>query len=135
VVIQTYWPDHPAILAAAAHDPSLFYAEEEAIRTELGYPPFGRLANLLVWGHSRSEVARVAGDVAVAIQARLPEGWNILGPSPSPLSRVKNVWRWHVLVKAPLKADLASPLRAAMKSLPRQEGVAVVADVDPVDLL
>ena len=135
VVIQTYWPDHPAILAAAAHDPSLFYAEEEAIRTELGYPPFGRLANLLVWGHSRSEVARVAGDVAVAIQARLPEGWNILGPSPSPLSRVKNVWRWHVLVKAPLKADLASPLRAAMKSLPRQEGVSVVVDVDPVDLL
>ena len=135
VVIQTYWPDHPAILAAAAHDPSVFYAEEEAVRAELGYPPFGRLANLLVWGHRQADVARVAGELAAALRARLPDDWSLLGPSPSPLSRVKNVWRWHVLVKAPTKADLASPLRAALKALPRTEGVSVVADVDPADLL
>lgn len=135
VVIQTYWPDHPAILAAAAHDPSLFYAEEGAIRTELSYPPFGRLANLLIWGHKQPDVARVAGELVSALQATLPEGWQLLGPSPSPLARVKNVWRWHVLVKAPLGSDLSTPIRAAMKVLPRTEGVAVVADVDPADLL
>lgn len=135
VVIQTYWPDHPAILAAAAHDPSLFYAEEEAIRTELSYPPFGRLANLLIWGHRQPDVARVAGQLAASLEAQLPHGWQLLGPSPSPLSRVKNMWRWHVLVKAPLGADLSTPIRAAIKALARTEGVSVVADVDPADLL
>ena len=50
VVIQTYWPDHPAIVAAAAHDPDSFYATELPLRRALGYPPCGRLARLVLTG-------------------------------------------------------------------------------------
>ena len=57
VIVQTYWPEHPAIRAAAAHDPDIFYAEEKSVRAELGYPPYGRLANVLVWGKDQSAVA------------------------------------------------------------------------------
>lgn len=135
VVIQTYWPDHPAILAAASHDPACFYAEEEVVRTELGYPPFGRLANVLIWGAKADEVARAATTVFSAIEAVAPEEFRLLGPSPAPLSKVKNVWRWHVLVKAPVGSDISGPLGKALKSLPRLGDVAVAVDVDPTDLL
>jgi len=135
VVIQTYWPDHPAILAAASHDPSRFYAEEKALRTELGYPPFGRIANVLIWGAKRDEVARNAQTVFSAIQAAVPAEFVLLGPSPAPLSKVKNVWRWHVLVKAPAGARISTPLGAALKSLPKMPTVSVAVDVDPADLL
>lgn len=135
VVIQTYWADHPAILAAASHDPALFYADEQTIREELGYPPYGRLANVLIWGKQQAEVARGAQAVFAALQAAVPDTWKLLGPSPAPLSRVKNVWRWHVLVKAPVDADISGPIGVALASLPRSEAVSVAADVDPADLL
>lgn len=135
VVIQTYWADHPAILAAAAHDPALFYAEEQAVRAELGYPPFGRLANVLIWGKQQADVARGAQAAFSKLEACVPADWRLLGPSPAPLSRVKNVWRWHVLVKAPVDADISAPIGLALGSLSRIEGVSVAADIDPADLL
>ena len=135
VVIQTYWPEHPAILAAASHDAATFYGNEANDRRALGYPPFGRLANVLVWGQERAQVASACDELAAAIASRLPEGWQILGPSPAPLSRLKDVWRWHVLVKAPADADLPGVLREALAAAPRRPDVALACDMDPVSLL
>jgi len=122
-------------LAAAAHDPAIFYADEEAVRAELGYPPYGRLANILIWGKEQAAVAETARTVFSALSATMIGGWQLLGPSPAPISRVKGVWRWHILVKAPRDADISSPVGVALKASKRVDGVAVVADVDPVDLL
>jgi len=135
VVIQTYWPDHPAIRAAAEHDPELFYEPERQGRSELGYPPFGRLANVLIRGKERSEVASMAATVTDAVREHACESWQVLGPSPAPLSRIKGVWRWHTLVKAPEGAGLPTMVAGALKSVKRREGVSVSVDIDPVDLL
>lgn len=135
VVVQTYWPDHPAIVAASKHEPALFYTEEERTRAELGYPPFGRIANVLVWGRDKRAVSECAARAADALRAEAPERFSVLGPSPSALSRLRGVWRWHVLVKAPEDGDVAAPVRAALASLARTEGVSVAADVDALDLL
>lgn len=135
VVIQTYWPDHRAIVAAAAHDPERFYAEERTERRALHFPPYGRLANVLVWGRERADVARTASDLAAAIISASDDATQVVGPSPAPLSRLKGVWRWHVLVKGPEHAVLAEPLRAALQLLKPKAGVSVSVDIDPVDLL
>ena len=45
VIVQTYWPEHAAIRAAAAHDRDILLLEERQTRSELGYPPYARLAN------------------------------------------------------------------------------------------
>jgi primosomal protein N' (replication factor Y) len=135
VVIQTYWPDHPAILAAASHNPALFYAQEESDRRELGYPPFGRLANVLVWGKEAAPVATAAQAHYEALVSCVPQDWQLLGPSPAPLSRVKGVWRWHVLVKAPADADISTPVGAALKQARRTPDVSASVDIDPADLL
>jgi primosomal protein N' (replication factor Y) len=135
VFLQTYWPDHPALRAAATHDASIFYTQELATRRELAYPPFGRLANVLVWGRERDEVARYAAVAAAAIVDGVPEQWAVLGPSPAPLSRLKGVWRWHVLVKAPVGAPLPGSIGAALASTSAPRGVTCAVDIDPVDML
>lgn len=135
VVIQTYRPDHPAVVAAATHDPAAFYESETRDRRELGYPPFGRLADVHVRGRDRAEVATTADAVARALEKQVPDTWRVLGPSPSPLARLKGVWRWHVLVKAPEGADLAGALGAALASVPSPDSVTVGADVDALELL
>ncbi len=135
VVIQTYWPDHPSVRAVEAHDAVTFYEQEAETRRELRYPPFGRLANVLVWGRDGSTVREHAGALTEAVRARVGEGFEVLGPSPAPLSRLKGAWRWHALVKAPAGADVAGPLGEAVASTPAPSGVSVAVDVDPMDLL
>ncbi|HET6352511.1 MAG TPA: primosomal protein N', partial [Coriobacteriia bacterium] len=135
VVVQTYWPEHPAIRAAAAHDPALFYPEERAGRAELGYPPFGRLCNVLVWGRSAEDVRASVRALAAAIAERIPEGWELRGPSPAPLERLKGVWRWHLLVKAPAHAEISTPIAEAFAAVKLSKQVSAAADIDPIDLL
>ena len=135
VIVQTYWPDHPAIQAAARHEPPVFYQEEEETRKELGYPPFGRLANVLFWGADKAAVAHAANTWAAALSAGLPEAWSVLGPSPAPIARLKGVWRWHLLVKAPSGAPLAEVLSAVEHRVPGDRKVSHAIDIDPIDLL
>jgi len=135
VVLQTYWPDHPAIVAAAQHDPAIFYGPESEMRSALGYPPYGRLANVHIRGRHSSDVAAHAAVVAEAVREVLETGWQLLGPSPSPLARIKGVWRWHLLVKAPVGAALPRALSTAVGRVKRSSTVSVSVDMDPVDLL
>lgn len=135
VVIQTYWPSHPAIVAAARHDPGLFYPQERAERTQLGYPPFGRLANIVVSGPSEREVADAAARLAKAVGSFALADMTVLGPSPAPLAKVKRAYRWHVLLKAPDNGDVSSVVTAALDQVGRVSGVSMAPDVDPQDLL
>lgn len=135
VIIQTYWPEHPAVRAAAAHDRRVLTEPELAVRRELGYPPFGRLANVVVRSRDERAAQRAGDHLAEALAGITPGTWRILGPSPAPLARLKGVWRWHILVKAPAGADISEPLRRAIAGFSRPDGVEVAIDVDPLDLL
>lgn len=134
VVIQTYWPDHPAIQAVAAGQPSQIYDRERQERTELGYPPYTRLANVLLAGPQREAVTAAADALAGALRAVLPEGWTLLGPADPALARLKGAYRRHMLLRAPRDAELGPLVRAALVRTPTPEGVTVAVDIDPIDL-
>jgi primosomal protein N' (replication factor Y) len=135
VIVQTYWPDHPAIVAAATHDSSLFIDDERRMRQETRMPPYGRLANVLVWGKDRSAVVQTANGAADAVRENGGVDWNVLGPSPCPLSRLKGAWRWHILVQTPQGTEISASLASALKSVRTPRTVSVAADIDPIDLL
>ncbi len=135
VIVQSYWPDHPALLATVAHDPEVFYSQERAAREALGYPPYGRLVNVHITGADLGAVKDVAEKCASVLEARLPEGWTLLGPAPAPLSRLKGSHRWHLLVKAPPGAAVSAYLRESLSGIRPQRGVSLVPDVDPADVL
>ncbi len=63
VIVQTYWPEHPAIVAASRHDRGLFLKDEMPMREAMGYPPYKRLANILIWGKNETLVAREAANL------------------------------------------------------------------------
>ena len=137
VVVQTRSPNHHALTFAAAHDADGFAATELELRQSPPYPPFVSLVNLLV--SSADEVA--TADAAEAVAAwctRLVEGRTlpvtILGPAPCPLARLKDRWRWHVMLKGPSRA-VGQVVRYAARRLPRFPRVRVVIDRDPVTLL
>jgi primosomal protein N' (replication factor Y) len=141
VVIQTYQASHPAIVAAARHDRAVFTDRELPLRAEAGYPPYARLANVLVWGTDADVVQRAALDMGRAVRAALPRlgaGAEALGPVECVVSQLDGRYRQHMLVRARPDADLGPVLGDALAglSLPRgPRGVSVAVDVDPYDLL
>ncbi len=89
---------------AAAHDYEGFVAQELAARQNPPYPPFSRLANVIVSGVSETatmELAQSAGAwLHALVDRREPGALSIIGPAPCPIDRVKKRWRWHLLLKA-----------------------------------
>jgi len=133
VVIQTYWPDHPAIQAVATGTPSLIYDREHQERSELGYPPYARLANVLLSGPHHASVSSAADALAAEIRTSLPAGWTLLGPADPALARLKGSYRRHMLLRGPRAADLGPLIRASLAQSSVPDGVTVAIDVDPID--
>ncbi len=108
VVIQTYNPHHYAVMNAAEHDYEAFYQQEMAFRKSLHYPPFCRLVRLLFQGESETEVQRAAHLWSRLLGPKVrPEGWEMFGPAPAPLSRLQDRYRWHLWLKVPSEGPLA----------------------------
>jgi primosomal protein N' (replication factor Y) len=117
VIIQTYSPDHYSVTNAASHDYESFAAAEREIRQALRCPPFSRLARSL-YSAVEAERALQAAHRSLKEIASLPV--EILGPAPSPLSRLKGRHRIQVV----LRAEDAEPLREAGRRLLRAAGAA-----------
>lgn len=139
VLVQTYMADACAIKAAATYDRRRFLADELPKRKLLGYPPYTRLANLLIWGDSPEEVRDVAVALSVRVEQALRdvagEGWTSLGAAPCALEKLRGHYRWHILVKAPADADIASVIEPVIRKRRAHKRVSVACDVDPLSLL
>jgi primosomal protein N' (replication factor Y) len=139
VMVQTCSPDHPAIVAAMAHDLAAFAGGELEERREAGYPPFRRLATLLLTGTDEAQVERVASMLSEVI-APVAEAAQVevLGPAPQPLARLRGRWRWHLLLKATSAARVHEVAAAALdwaETRQRPAGVRLQVDVDPGDVM
>lgn len=138
VIMQSYDPDHPALKCAAAQDYATFFGIEAAERRELMYPPYGHLVEVEVRGRVKERVIAGVGEVKRAFtRAASGAEVSILGPAPKPLSRIKSMERWHILLRASSRKalrDLLSRGLPAVRGL-RLPGVHVAIDVDPRQLL
>jgi primosomal protein N' (replication factor Y) len=137
VIVQTRQPDHYALTSAAAHDTDGFLSQEMAVRRTPPYPPHVALVNIVVSGPSEQEVARASASVADWCHALVEHQalpLMVLGPAPSPLAKVKDRWRWHVVLKGS-RSELGRVVRYAAGRLPAGPRVRAVIDRDPVSLL
>ena len=137
VLIQTRHPAHHALVHSSRHDTEGFLNEERQLREAPPYPPSTSLVNLLVSGPQERGVSLRAADLAdwctgLVRRYGLPIG--VLGPAPCPLVRIKDRWRWHVLLKGPSQS-LGRVVRYAARRLGREGATRVVIDRDPVSLL
>jgi primosomal protein N' (replication factor Y) len=139
VVVQTYYPDHYAILAATTHDYAAFAERELKFRRMMHYPPFGALANVLVQSQKLEEAAGWAGILGKYLLQNQNRGAavRVLGPCTAPIARIKNVYRFHIILKSANRKALNEALRgmlahAAEKDVPRRN---LIVDVDALRLM
>jgi primosomal protein N' (replication factor Y) (superfamily II helicase) len=137
VLIQTRHPTHHALVWAARHDTEGFLQEEKAQRESPAYPPAAALVNLIVSGLQEPAVSRRAAALAdwcTRLIGKHGLPITVLGPAPCPLVRLKDRWRWHVLLRGPSEA-LGRIVRYAARRITRQGSIRLVIDRDPVSLL
>ncbi|HEY2916646.1 MAG TPA: primosomal protein N' [Candidatus Limnocylindrales bacterium] len=128
-IIQTYQPDHPAILAVEAGQAEPFYDAELDLRRQFASPPFARLLKLTVALPDR-DAAEAAGrdlvrDLRARAAARNLSGTTVSGPAPAFIARRADRWRYNVVVRGAAPAELFEELPGPPWSI----------DVDPDSLL
>ncbi len=131
VVVQTFQPEHPAIVFAANQDYPDFWKAEVAERQEAKYPPFVRLVNVVVASEDRAAADSAIAEIAEHL--RSVSGVEVVGPADCAIERLRSRWRRHLLVKLPLHE---SPSVVALpQDLVSRKGVSVTIDVDPGSLM
>ncbi|HEX9764853.1 MAG TPA: primosomal protein N', partial [Candidatus Acidoferrales bacterium] len=137
VLVQTYYPDHYAIRAAAEQSFEKFYQQELQFRRLLHYPPFTALANILVRDRKLDAALRWTRALQEFFTRRKAEAVRVLGPAPAPIARLRKDYRFQFLLKSPERRALQELLRAAVAHTREKEipPGAVIVDVDPLTLL
>jgi primosomal protein N' (replication factor Y) (superfamily II helicase) len=137
VVVQTYYPDHYAIVAAGKHDYTTFVERELKYRRWMHYPPFGVLANVLVQSERLEDAAGWSAELGKWFQKAAPTGIRVLGPCTAPVARIKGIYRFHLILKSTARLHLNAALRgmlahAETAGVPRRN---LIVDVDAQRLM
>ncbi|HXG12920.1 MAG TPA: primosomal protein N' [Gemmataceae bacterium] len=144
VLVQTFNPEQPCIALAAAHDYTGFVTQELAHRRAHNYPPFQRMARLIVRSRDRDAAGAFAERLAAAFTAGMraltppgtePAEVRLLGPAEAPVFRLKGYYRFHFQLQSPSAAILHELLRNVLQTIRPPSEVEFTVDVDPLNML
>ena len=139
-ILQTYNPEHPSVRFAISHNSSGFLDEELELRKSLDQPPFSRFISLRANGLDEEKTRDFAGRMkrtAERFLLKLPPGsLRVLGPSEAPIYKLRNRFRWQIIIASGnlgLLRNYASALYDSLKK--HASGIKLVVDVDPYDFM
>ncbi len=141
VIIQTYVPYHYAVEYAKNHDFIGFYEKEIQVRRVLRFPPFARLISVLAVGDSPDTTQELMGEFSRMLRTAAFKHENavvVLGPTPAPIARLRDQYRWRLLLRGTdtnLMKDVLHTALTRYRELRHHTKVQLVTDVDPQDLL
>ena len=134
VVIQTFLPEHYAIALASRHDFPNFYRQELARRRPHGYPPLRSLIHLALSGRRGEAVESAALELARRAREQVrDEPIEVLGPAPAPLTRIRDEFRWQILLLGEIEP--ARRLARSLREGARFAGVRLKLDAHPLQML
>ena len=128
--LQTHQPEHPVMKALISGNREAFYDSEIELRERTHYPPFGRLAAIVIAASER-HAAESYGRSLAAVAPR-DEQVRVLGPAEAPIAVMRGRHRFRLLAKSPRNFDLSAYLREWLAAAPKRKGsVQIEVDVDP----
>ena len=143
VFVQTFSQDHYAIQHAVTNDYSAFFEIEAENRKMLRYPPFGRIAKVLIQDEKLERARSCAENTLLQLKqaasnlAEQSDGdrVDVLGPAEAPITRIQEKHRYHILIKASGAHSLQKVLRSAKLHKGGRMSSEVIVDVDPQTMM
>ncbi|GLI06979.1 primosomal protein N' [Paenibacillus tyrfis] len=144
VFVQTYTPEHYSIMSASKHDYMGFMRKEMLMRKLHNYPPFHRLV-LITLSHEQVQLLLRAGEMLASRLKELAQTMQadgteleVLGPVASPISRIKDRYRFQCMIKYRGETDISALVQkaaAVLDDIAKQQKLTVSIDVDPQVLM
>ena len=137
-VIQTYQPDNATIQFAKNQSYTDFYENEIKYRKRMHYPPFCDIVYILVSGEDQALVAQEIENISAFLKNNDSSGaiTTMLGPSPAPIEKIKNNYRYRILIKTPQVRNLFPLLHQISESHNHSKTKnSLVIDINPTNML
>jgi primosomal protein N' (replication factor Y) len=138
VILQTYNPTHPSIANTLTHDYTNFALSELKSRQNLSYPPFWRLVRIVASGTDQEQATCVLDSMVESIEDYLSDNFpniKLLGPSETPIPRIKDRWRYHVLIKCSSTTLMHNTINYIREKFQSPKKIRLTFDIDPFDMM
>ena len=131
--MQTLQPDNNVLKALVEQDRSLFMDFEKESRRLLNYPPFGKLASLIISGADQHLTAKIAADFGRT--APHTDFISVLGPAPAPLFMLRDKYRFRLLLKTARNINIQEVVKKWLTMVAVPSSVRVEVDIDPYSFM
>lgn len=113
VVVQTYTPESFSIKYAVENDYYSFYKEEIEIRRAMNYPPFSKILCINLSSEKEELLIKSIQNIGNKLHSKLNNNDKIevLGPCPCSISKIKNAYRWQIIIKGDFNLEEAKEIR------------------------
>jgi primosomal protein N' (replication factor Y) len=138
VMMQTFSPDHPAIVAATRHDYAAFAAHELPCRENSSFPPFASLVRVVLRSDAETAAKLAADEYSRRLRNAVEQCSSpvrILGPAVAPIAKLRGAFRYHLLIQSAKCQELRGAVEQVSQDFKLPDGVMCTVDVDPVDML
>ena len=139
VVIQSYIFSHYSIQFSKNHDYCGFYMHEMQHRKNYNYPPYTKLIQVLVVADKMGEAISNARLIAINLKKLASQYLTVIGPAPAVISRMKNLFRWQIILRINPKTDPVGKkgkkiLKKVIEPMNRKnkKSLNIVVDIDPI---
>lgn len=118
VIVQTYECDNYSIVAAKDHNYEEFYRQEIMLREQLNYPPFCDIILINISGENENKVIEDSRVIREVFEENLKEksGISILKEVPAPISKIKNKYRFRIIIKSLREVNISEEINLALDS-------------------
>ncbi|KYH29941.1 MULTISPECIES: primosomal protein N' [Clostridium] len=139
VIVQTYNPDNYSIKYSSLNDYKNFFKEEIGLRYNMNYPPFSKILSINISSKNEELLIKSIQKIGIILKNKLENNnkISILGPSPCILSKIKEYYRWQILVKGELDIDLADNIKNIVYTSLQNSysDIRISLDINPNNLL
>lgn len=133
VMVQTLYPENNVLKALLNGDRSQFLELEKESRRLLKYPPFGKLAALIISGADQRQTAQVAA--AFGKTAPHNDYIEVLGPAPAPLFLLRDKYRFRLMLKTARSINIQKVIEQWLQMVKVPSTVRVEVDIDPYSFM
>jgi len=137
-IIQTYNPQAVPVIAAASHDYRFFYGQEIDVRCANDYPPYGYLLWVLFTGFNLNDLKSSAQAVAAYLEEIIGEKGMVCGPAPAMHEKIKNRYRYQIILKGQsldlLRQAIGKAWKMSLENKEIKKDILLSVDVEPMNM-
>ncbi|MFC4557061.1 primosomal protein N' [Virgibacillus kekensis] len=138
VIVQTYTPDHYSIQLASNYDYTTFFQNEMRTRKAFQYPPYVFLSLITVSHPNHVSAVQATQKIVQLLMKNVGEDTVVLGPTPSPIARMKDRYRYQCMVKYKNEPNLRTLIRKIIRQFDeevRKNDLLITVDMQPYQLM